>query len=403
VSQPASAGRPGAGSDCRVLIAPADSGGIKLEAKSRVDYLYADAIRELALGALERLGIVHARVVIDDQGAVPFVMLARIEAAVRRSWPGRDFPECLPEPDPAGHGPTSRDRWRRSRLYVPGNDPKYILNAHVHAADAIILDLEDAVPPDDRDAALILVRNALHALSFGDCERMARVNQLPQGLADIPPLVRARVQLLLLPKCENPDDIRAAADAVAKARAEADIGHDIFLMPIIESPLGMFRALDIALASPLVAALTWGLEDYLREIGGRRSPTGEETLWARSRLVNAARAAGVQPIDTVYSDIDDIDGLRENIRRARDLGFEGKGCIHPCQVPVVNNGFTPAPDEIDEARRIVEAFEEARRHRRSVVAVGRKMIDAPVVARAQRVIELARRAGLLSPADGGGR
>lgn len=394
---PASAGNRGkeARSDCHVLIEPAESGGVKLEVQSRVDYLYADAIRELALGALDRLGIGHARVVVDDQGAVPFVMLARIEAAARRAWPDRNFPELLPETDPESRVPTTRDRWRRSRLYMPGNDPKLLLNAHIHSADAVILDLEDAVPPDDRDAALALVRNALHALSLGGCERMVRVNQLPRGLDDIPPLVRACVQVLLLPKCESPDNVRAAAELVERTRAEAGIDHGIFLMPILESPLGMFRALDIAQASPLVVALTYGLEDYLRETGGRKSESGDESLWARSQVVNAARASGVQPIDTVYADIDDLDGLRESVRRARDLGFEGKGCIHPVQVPVVNEGFTPTPDEIAEAQAIVAAFEEAKKHGRSVVAVGRKMIDEPIVARACRIVGLARRAGLL--------
>lgn len=400
----AEAGRPGreARSDCHVAVEPAESGGISLEIASKVDYLYANAIRSLVLDALARLGVTDARVTIEDQGAVPFVMLARVEAAVRRAWPGRSFPECLPETDPAGTVATARDRWRRSRLYLPGNEPRYLLNAHIHGADAVILDLEDAVPPAERDAALLLVRNALHALSFGVCERMVRVNQLPQGLDDIPPLVRAHVQVLLLPKCEDPEQVRAAAALVETTRAEAGIEAAVFLMPIIESPRGMLGALETAEASALVAALTWGQEDYLCEIGGRRTPGGEETLWARSQVVNAARAAGVQPIDTVYADIENLDGLRESTKRARDLGFEGKGCIHPRQVSIVNEGFTPTPAEVAEACAIIEAFEAARCEGRSVVALGRKMIDAPVVNRAGRIMELARRAGLL-PDEGGTR
>jgi len=404
VSRHAEAGRKGreARSDCHVTIEPTESGGINLEVTSRVDYLYADAIRSLVLDALDRLEVTDARVTVEDQGAVPFVMLARVETAVRRAWPGRPFPECLPETDPAGTVPTARDRWRRSRLYLPGNEPKYLLNAHIHGADAVILDLEDAVPPAERDAALLLVRNALHALSFGDCERMVRVNRLPQGLDDIPPLVRAHVQVLLLPKCEDPEQVRAAAALVETTRAEAGVKAQVYLMPILESPRGMLQALEIAEASPLTAALTWGLEDYLREIGGRRTPDGEETLWARSQVVNAARAAGVQPIDTVYADIENLDGLREHTRRARDFGFEGKGCIHPRQVPVVNEVFIPQPAEVAEACAIIEAFEAARREGRSVVAIGRRMIDAPVVNRAGRIVELARRAGLL-PDEGGTR
>lgn len=404
MSRRAEAGHHGreARSDCHVAVEPAESGGINLEVTSKVDYLYADAIRSLVLDALARLGVTDARVTVEDQGAVPFVMLARVETAVRRAWPDRAFPDCLPNTDPAGAAATARNRWRRSRLYLPGNEPKYLLNAHIHGADAVILDLEDAVPPAERDAALVLVRNALHALSFGDCERMVRVNQLPQGLGDIPPLVRARVQVLLLPKCEDPEQVRAAAELVEATRAEAGIEAGIYLMPIIESPRGMLRALEIAEASPLIAALTWGLEDYLREICGRRSPGGEETLWARSQVVNAARAADVQPIDTVYADIDDLDGLRESTKCARDFGFEGKGCIHPRQVPVVNEGFTPSPEEIAEAAAIVEAFDTARSEGRSVVALGRKMIDPPVVSQARRIMDLARRAGLL-PDRGGTR
>jgi len=160
-------------------------------------------------------------------------------------------------------------------------------------------------------------------------------------------------------------------------------------MPIIESALGVEHAFEIASASPSVVAMAIGLEDYTADLGVQRSATGEESLYARTRMVNACKAAGIQPIDSVYSDVANMEGLRENVEASRSLGFEGMGCIHPRQVPVIHEAFTPAEEEIEKAARIVEAYEEAEASGSGVVALGSKMIDPPVVKRAQRILDLA--------------
>jgi citrate lyase subunit beta/citryl-CoA lyase len=159
-------------------------------------------------------------------------------------------------------------------------------------------------------------------------------------------------------------------------------------MPIVESALGAVRAYEIATACDNIVALTIGLEDYTADIGVPRTREGRESFWARSQVVNAARAAGVQPIDSVFSDVFDVDGLRESVIEAKSLGFDGKGCIHPRQIAIIHEGFAPTEQELAKARRIVEAFEEAERKGLGVVSLGGKMIDPPVVKRAQRVVRL---------------
>jgi citrate lyase subunit beta/citryl-CoA lyase len=310
--------------------------------------------------------------------------------------PGSSVTPRLPEPGPSFARASARDRWRRSRLYLPGNEPRFMLNARIHRPDAVILDLEDSVPAADKDAALVVVRNALYALDFGDCERMVRINQLPAGLEEIEALVRAGVNVILIPKCESAEQVKEVDARISSALSSFVIrpsSFDVFLMPIIETCEGMFRAREIAGASPRVVALTYGLEDYILDLGGTKTPAGLESLWARSHVANAAKAAGLQAIDTVFADIEDMDALRTSCRAAKELGFEGKGCIHPRQVQVVNDEFTPSAAEIEKAQRIVLAFQEAQAQGRNVVSVGSKMIDPPVVERAQRTIAMAEAMG----------
>jgi citrate lyase subunit beta/citryl-CoA lyase len=167
-------------------------------------------------------------------------------------------------------------------------------------------------------------------------------------------------------------------------------------MPIVESALGAFRAYEIASASPNVVALTIGLEDYTADIGTQRTNEGRESFWARCQVVNAARAARVQPIDTVFSDVADEEGLLASVLEAKSLGFDGKGCIHPRQIEVIHRGFAPSAAEVEKAKRIVQAFEKAEAEGLGVVSLGSKMIDPPVVKRALRTVELAVASGILA-------
>jgi citrate lyase subunit beta/citryl-CoA lyase len=270
-----------------------------------------------------------------------------------------------------------------------------MVNAGLHRPDGIILDLEDSVAPPEKDAARLLVRNALRTVDFLGAERMVRINQGDLGLADLASIVPQRPNVILLPKVEDPGQVQEADLRIAELRERVGVRESIWLMPIIESALGGVRAYEIARASASVVALAVGLEDYTADIGVQRTNEGRESFYLRSQVVNAARAARVQPIDTVFSDVGDMEGLRASVVEAKALGFDGKGCIHPRQIPVIHEAFAPEGAELEKAKRIVRAFREAQAKGLGVVSLGAKMIDPPVVKRAEHTIHLAVAAGVL--------
>jgi len=378
-------------SDLHVAIEPRDSGGLEITLESRVGLYYGSSILSQTRQVLESLGVKHARISIHDEGALPFVISARIEAAVKRAGLGggqRALPEKI-----ARQEPTTHDRLRRSRLYLPGSEPKYFINAALHGPDAIILDLEDSVHHAEKDAARILVRNTLCAVDFGSCERMVRINQLPLGLEDLAEIVPEAPDLVLIPKVERPDQVGEADRLMRELKVSNGIDRAIWLMPILESALGIENAFAIATVTPNVCALTIGLEDYTADLGVVKTLEGRESQYARTRVVNAAKAAGVQAIDSVFSDVGDLAGLRQWGESSRALGFEGMGCIHPSQIPVVHEAFAPTHAEIEKALKIVAAFEDAQQRGLAVVSLGSKMIDPPVVERARRLVARAKAMG----------
>lgn len=382
-------------SDCRVTIEPATAGGVQLDLHSKVAPLFGQSIRALCGDVLQALGVAHARVIIEDSGALPFVLAARIESAAKQCVP--TDAAYLPQMLSQNEYHTAKDRYRRSRLYLPGNTPKLMLNAGIHRPDGVILDLEDSVAPDKKPEARLLVRNALRQVDFYGAERMVRINQIPAGLDDLPDLIPHNVNLILIPKCESAAQIAQVDERIAQLSAEHGIEHPVYLMPIIESALGVENAYAIASASKNVVALAIGLEDYTADLGTQRTAEGRETFFARSRVVNAARAAGLQPIDSVFSDVADMDALARVVQESKSLGFDGMGCIHPRQIRVIHQNYAPAPAEIEKAQAIVRAFDDATAQGLGVVSLGSKMIDPPVVKRAQRVVDLAIKTGLLSP------
>ncbi len=381
-------------SDLHVAVELAESGGLAIQLDSKVGALYGKAIRELAEGTLRALGVAHARLHIDDKGALPFTIAARVEAAARRAG-APAAGDARPERTVAREGPTARGRLRRSRLYLPGNQPKFMANAGIHRPDGVILDLEDSVHPAEKEAARLLVRNALRCVDFMGAERMVRINQLPMGFEDLRAIVPEGPDLILIPKTETADQVREVDERIRGVRAREGDGHAIWLMPILESAVGVENAFAIARAAETVVALTIGLEDYTADMGVAKTQEGTESLYARARLVNAAKAAGIQAIDSVYGDVADMEGLGEWARRSRALGFEGMGCIHPRQIEPIHAAFAPTADEIEKALKIVTAFKEAEAKGLGVVSVGTKMVDRPVVLRAQRTVDIARRIGLL--------
>ena len=226
---------------------------------------------------------------------------------------------------------------------------------------------------------------------------MVRINQGQAGEDDLEWVVPQPVQHILIPKVEIPEQVRSVRDKVRAICAELGREPSIWLMPIIESPLGVFNALDIAGAAPdEMAALTLGLQDLSAEMGVTPTTEGTESFTARSLIVMAARARGLQPIDTVYADVKNEEGLKQSVENAKSLGFVGKGCIHPAQVTVINQGFLPDEDKVSKARQIVMAMERAAEEGLGAVALGSKMIDPPVARQAQVLVDNAVRLGLIS-------
>ena len=364
---------------------------LEIVVASKVDYLYGDAIAAAARRVAEAFAVATGRLELEDQGALDWVLLARLEACLRRA--GFSGSPVLPVPAPGADAPRQRERLRRSRLYIPGNRPKLMLSAGLYGADGLILDLEDSVPPAAKDEARLLVRNALLALDWGGSERMVRINQGALGDHDLAAIASCNPHLILLPKVEEPAQVRHVAD---RLRELAGGGEVPFLMPILESPAGIFRAREIAAADPSVVALTLGLEDLSAELGAPRTAEGWESFLARQTTVYAARAAGVQPIASVFSDIRDEQALAQYVRRERGLGFDGIGCIHPGQIEIVHREMTPSEAEAERAVRIVRAAREAEAKGLGAVAVGSKMVDPPVVRQAFRTVELAIAGGVLA-------
>src|ERR1700685_663027 len=392
-AHPAEAGHHGKDvrSDMHVSIEPRDSGGLEITLESRVGTYYGGSIVSQTRQVLESLGVKPARISIHDEGALPFVISARIEAAAKRAGLGGDQ-KSLPE-KVALSEPRTRDRLRRSRLYLPGSEPKYFINAALHGPDAIILDLEDSVHHAEKDAARILVRNTLRAVDFGGCERMVRINQSPMGLQDLAEVIPEAPDLILIPKVERPEQVSQVDRMIDELKSRDRIERPIWLMPILESALGIENAFAIATVTPNIAALTIGLEDYTADLGVAKTLDGRESEYARTRLVNAAKAAGIQAIDSVFGDVGDLAGLRRWGEMSRALGFEGMGCIHPSQIPVIHEAFAPSQAEIEKALKIVAAFEEAQERGLAVVSLGSKMIDPPVVERARKLVARAKAMG----------
>lgn len=360
--------------------------------QSSAERLFGNRLREVVQHTLDALGIRDTRVEVFDRAAFDWVIMARVEAAAKRLYPdlsGEVLPDWACDPKPTG-----RNRMRRSRLYLPGNNPDLMLNAGLFGPDGVILDLEDSVAPAEKDAARILIRNALRAIDFGDAERMVRINPYPEGVKDLPAIVPQKPNMILLPKAERAADVSEAVNAIRQITTRHDQQDPIWIMPILESAKGVWHAYEIGCASDQVAALAFGAEDFTRDVQAARTVEGRESFTARSMVVLGARAAGVQPIDTVFSDVEDEDGLRSSVIEAISLGFEGKGCIHPRQIEVIHEAFRPKDEEITHALKVKAAMEEAERTGSGVISLGSKMVDPPVVARALRVLRVAEEMGI---------
>ena len=318
---------PGIRSDVWVMVSPAGSGGLQIDINSKVKTLFGRQIRALTEKIVHFFELEHAQVVIEDTGAVDFVLAARLEAAIKQVvQTDKEF--LLPLLD-ENKMATKKDDFRFSRLYLPGNSPKLMLNAGVHKPNGLILDLEDAVAPAKKTEARFLVRNALRTLRFYGAERMVRINQGKRGLDDLEFVIPHFANMILIPKCEEVTDVRQVVEKTQKLLRQNEMSYSGWFMPIIESAKGVINAYAIASADQQVAAMAIGLEDYTADLGTRRTKEGTESFFARSMVVNAARAAGIQPINSVFSDVSDMVALAENEIGSKSLGFDRMGRIHP--------------------------------------------------------------------------
>ena len=286
---------------------------------------------------------------------------------------------------------------RRSMLFLPGNNPNMLINGGTLGADAIIFDLEDAVSPAEKDAARILVRNTLRYMDLGGCEKIVRINSVDTAYwqADLDAIAPYQPDLILLPKSATAQDILLVDSYLTEKEAKLGLEQNtIGLMPLIETALGVENAFAIASATKRVKALFLGAEDLTADLQCKRTKEGREIEYARTRLVVAARAAGVDVYDTPFTDVNDDEGIVADANLAKALGFTGKASISPRHVEVINAVFSPTATEIDYAYEVLDAIEEAKRQGKGAIALHGKMIDAPIVARAQRTIDMAKALGL---------
>ncbi|MGE5707443.1 MAG: aldolase/citrate lyase family protein [Bacteroidota bacterium] len=282
---------------------------------------------------------------------------------------------------------------RRTLLYVPGNKPNLVQSAAVFGPDSIMLDLEDAVLASEKDAARMLVAQALKSVNFAGIEVLVRINGLDSelGFQDLAAIMPSRPDGIRFPKVNTADDIHQMDELLTKYERELGIEEGkTFVIASLESAMAIENAFAIAKASPRMQGIAIGAEDYTADLKTTRSREGTELFYARSAIVTAARAAGIMAIDTVFSDINDEEGLVTETQLVKQLGFDGKSVINPRQIGPVHRVFRPTEKEIEKASAIIGAFEEAKEKGSGVVALNGKMIDRPVVLRAQRVMELAK-------------
>ena len=286
---------------------------------------------------------------------------------------------------------------RRSMLFLPGNTPNMLINGYCLGADSVIFDLEDAVSPAEKDAARLLVRNTIRYMDFGKCELIVRINSIdtPYWKEDLQAIMPYQPSLVLLPKTSSPADV-LEADAYM-TQLEEQLGLDqntVGIMALIETALGVENSFAIACSSQRVKALFLGAEDLTADLRCVRTKEGREIEYARTRLVVAARAAGVSVYDTPFTDVNDDEGIVKDAAYAKALGFDGKASISPRHIQAINSVFSPTQKEVDYAYEVMEAIELAKSQGKGAIALHGKMIDAPIVARAQQTIAAAQALGM---------
>lgn len=284
------------------------------------------------------------------------------------------------------------EKLRRTMLYVPGNKPAMVKDIYIYNPDSIMFDLEDSISLKEKDAARFMVSEALKSVDYHDIETVVRINGIDTeyGLEDLECIVKAKPDVIRLPKTETAEDVLVVESIIEKIEKENNIVvGKIKMMAAIESAMGVLNALSIATSSKRLIGIAIGAEDYVTNLKTKRSPEGIELLFARCQVLNAARAAGIAALDTVYSDVENEEGFRKEVEHIKQLGFDGKSIINPKQIDIVNEIYNPKIKEIEQSLKIIKAIKKAEKEGTGVVSINGKMVDKPIVERAQRILNLA--------------
>ncbi|AYW51076.1 citrate lyase subunit beta [Tetragenococcus halophilus] len=293
------------------------------------------------------------------------------------------------------------ERLRRTMMFVPGQNAAMLRDAPLYGADSIMFDLEDAVSLPEKDSARTLVHNALRTFDYSQVETVVRINALDAGgELDVEAMILAGINVIRLPKTETAQDIVDVKKVITEVEKQNNIEVGTTkMMAAIESAEGVLNAPDIAKSSDRLIGIALGAEDYVTNLKTERYPDGKELFFARSMILHVARAAGIAAIDTVYSNVENPEGLESEVRQIKQLGFDGKSVINPRQIPIVNKIYEPTEDEVQNAKEIIWGLREAQEKGSGVVSVNGKMVDKPVVERAERVVALAIAANMIKEED----
>lgn len=289
------------------------------------------------------------------------------------------------------------NRLRRTMLFIPGNNPGMLQNAGILGADSIILDLEDAVSITEKDSARILVKNALRSVDFYGCEVLVRINPLSTGFGveDVEIIAREKPDAILVPKATE-EDIQIIDEMLGRIEVEESLESGVIkIVALIESAYGVENIHSILGKSSRIIGVLLGGEDLTADLGIKRTKAGDEIRYARSKVATACRACKIVSIDTPFSDVNDMEGLREDVFLAKSIGMTGKAAINPRQVDIIHDVFAPSELEIMDAHRVIKAAEEAETKGLGVFSLDGKMVDAPIIARAKDVLAKAKLTGLI--------
>lgn len=384
-------------SDAMVTVEPGED-GIELELSSSVMNQYGRQIKATILETLDRLEVKNARVTVVDKGALDCTLKARVECAVFRScdassanipWGGAIRWIRRPKPE--------RFRLRRTMMFMNAQKPGLIKDAYIYGCDSIMLDLEDAVAENQKDAARFSLYHALTTIDYGNTEVIVRINGLdtPHWQEDIRVCVAGGADGIRIAKCESAQDVHTVEAAVEAAEREfgVEVGRTL-LMAALESPKGILNAYEICSASDRMLGVAISGGDFRKCMQTKFTPDGVDMMVARGQMLLAARAAGIQCFDTVFTDLDDNEGFKAEVLQNKAMGFDGKSLINPKQIRLVHEVFAPTEKEVKQAEAVVRAFKEQSAAGVGVFTVNGKMIDVAFIPGAERTLRLAKACGM---------